>query len=134
MLDGKLYVLVNGDFWFPAGTTISIASKTNIGFLSIQEINSSDLKCYLITSPTIVPNGKRWKISSVLPSQNFVGRKDFVIKIDGNPVFVGVSENFYIGRAFGSINFDLIKGDFWLPEGTTIEPSTNIYGISVIEY
>ena len=126
--------LVEGDFWFPSGTTINITSVENIGFLSIQEIDNTNLKCHLITTSTTVPIGKKWKLSSVLPSQNFIGRKEFIIKINGNSIYVGNSEDFYNANAWGAMTFDLMKGNIWLPEGTVIEPSTNLYGISVIEY
>ncbi len=126
--------LVEGDFWLPSGTTITVISDTNIGFLSIQEIENTNLTCRLITTLSTVPAGKKWKVSSVLPNVNFTGNKQFVIKINDQITNIGNSIHLYDGNAYGAMTFELIKGEIWLPQGTTIEPSTNIYGVSIIEY
>ncbi|WP_297868451.1 hypothetical protein [uncultured Flavobacterium sp.] len=129
------YFLINGDFWLPEGTTISIVSTNNIGFLSIQEIENNNLNCRIVTSLLTVPNGKKWKISSVFPNSSLSGNKDFVIKVNGSSIYIGAAKSgaYYNRGASGNI-YDLLKNEIWLPQGTTIEPDTNIYGISVIEY
>lgn len=129
------YFLINGDFWLPEGTTISIVSTNNIGFLSIQEIENNNLNCRIVTSLLTVPNGKKWKISSVLPNSSLSGNKDFVIKVNGSSIYIGAAKSgaYYNRGASGNI-YDILKNEIWLPQGTTIEPDTNIYGISVIEY
>ena len=82
-----------------------------------------------------VPNGKKWKISSVFPNSSLSGNKDFVIKVNGSSIYIGAAKSgaYYNRGASGNI-YDLLKNEIWLPQGTTIEPDTNIYGISVIEY
>ena len=127
--------LVNGEFWLPSGTTISILSNTKIGFLSIQETDTSNLVCYLVTNTVTVPNGKKWKISSILPNTNLNGMKDFVITINNSSVYVGASKSsaYYNAGASGN-SYDILKNEIWLPEGSSISPGLNIYGISIIEY
>jgi|GEM_PF-1037730 len=125
---------VKGEYWFPSGTTIQIGSSENINYLSIQETDVTNVKSFLITEPSTVPSGKKWKISSVLPSRALYGDADYKIEINSTSVFVGSGQNFTGSYTFGHMIINLIDGPIWLPEGTTLGPSDNIYGVSVVEY
>lgn len=136
--DGMLkwtHFTINGDYWLPEGTTVSVSSTSSISFLSIQEVNSSLVNAKLITSSVTVPAGKKWKISSVMPSVSIVGDTNFLIDINGSSISIGYAyRNRRNSGSIGGDAYSMIDGEIWLPEGTTLSPSSNIYGISLIEY
>ena len=126
--------LIQGELWLPSGTTIQIGSS-NISFLSIQEVDESVVTSKLIASSSTVPVGKRWKITKVLPGVSLTGSKDFLISINGTTTYVGgVVDSRYNSQGVDGFSYYMLDGEIWLPEGTTLSPSTNVYGISVTEY
>ena len=125
--------IVKGEVWLPSGTTISITSN-NIAYLSIQEIDDSSQIHKLIVNQQTVPVGKKWKINSALVSASLLSGRDFKILINGVDIFIG---NVTVGTTGGApidgSPYFLLNGDIWLPEGTILNPSLNVYGISIIE-
>ncbi len=128
------YFTINGDIWIPSGTDVS--AGLNIQYLSIQEYDNVNNSAKLITTSSIVPIGKNWKISAILPSASFTASNNFTINVNGQTIYVGgisIGQTGSTGGVFNNQYFTL-QGDLWLPGGTTIYPSGNIYGISVFEY
>jgi hypothetical protein len=125
--------IVKGEVWLPSGTTISIASN-NIAYLSIQEIDDTSQIHKLIINQQTVPLGKKWKINSALVSASLTSGRDFKILINGVDIFIGnVSVGTTGGAPIDGSPYFLLNGDIWLPEGTILNPSQNVYGISIIE-
>jgi hypothetical protein len=102
----------------------------------LQLYDSSVISVSLITSSTTVPTGKKWKITSVLPSNSIISSGDFSIKINGLITFIGGVSIGQTGSTGGVFNnqYFMLNNEIWLPEGSTIEPNTNILGITIQEY
>jgi hypothetical protein len=102
-----------------------------------------------------VPAGKVWKVESVMPQTSIIRcsdsyynlpapgpSNDFVIVVNGNNVFVGeVTAGITSGYTGGSsaasevfvgVNTGLFP--MWLPASTTLQASTNLRYISVVEF
>lgn len=125
--------IVKGEVWLPSGTTISIVSN-NIAYLTIQEIEDSNQLNKLILNQQTVPIGKKWKINSTILSGSLSSARDFKIMINGIDIFIGnISVGTTGGAPIDGSPYFLLNGDIWLPEGTTLAPSLNVYGISIIE-
>jgi hypothetical protein len=123
------------DIWLNEGTTLQIPFPNNsIKYASLQEYsNITIFEVKLITNIQTVPTNKKWRLLNVLPSAQLNSLSTFKIKINNNSLDVG------IGICSGcspddKLRYSIIKGDFWIPSGTTLEPSTGIYGISIQEY
>jgi len=106
---------------------ITVAKNDAIGQLQYSGVK-------LISSSQTVPQGKVWKIESILGNQyemvniNISGTK---ILVNNNPVY------FYehSSPCLSSDNtFFPVKLPMWLPENTALAPSTGVVYISVIEF
>ncbi len=137
---------IKNEIWLPEGTVITCSTSTPPGYynlidsINILEYLNSNIGVKLITNLQSVPVGKKWKITSVLPNvpittanptqQPYI--KDFSIKINSNIKYVGAVK---LGPDFGQNSaFQSLDGSIWLPSGTTLEPFSNIYGITIQEY
>ena len=142
----KVIFSINNEIWLPEGTVITCSSSTPPGYynlissVSILEYQNSSQFVKLITNLQTVPAGKKWKITSVLPNVPITTANltqlpydiDFSIKINSNINYVGAVK---LGYGFGQNSaFQSLDGPIWLPSGTTLEPFSNIYGITIQEY
>lgn len=92
----------------------------------------------LVNSLQTVPAGKVWKVESVLTSANLninTGSSSHQVQtsaivVNGSTIYV--SSTWGNNQAIGSLN--LTKLPIWLPAGTTLNVSTNVNSISVIEF
>ena len=91
-------------------------------------------KVILLSSLDTVPQGKVWKVTSFLPSTNWVaggtGYISVLIKLN--------NQNKHLTSSRGDYNYGkssaVIPMPIWLPAGTTLEPSTNCGSLSIIEF
>jgi hypothetical protein len=123
------------DIWLNEGTTLQIPFPNNsIKYASIQEYsNITNFEVKLITNIQTVPANKKWRLLNVLPSVQLNSLSTFRIKINSNSLDVGIGICSSCSPD-DKLRYSILKGDFWIPSGTTIEPSTGIYGISIQEY
>ncbi|MCC6601304.1 MAG: hypothetical protein IT223_11620 [Crocinitomicaceae bacterium] len=94
----------------------------------------------LIGSTTeTVPTGKIWKIENIVYSTAIpeTGTQHAVISIGGTSVTVRTSRGVNIASGTESrVSFHTWEQQLplWLPESTTLQTSSNVYKISVIEF
>lgn len=127
---------LNEAIWLNEGAIIQVPSVNNsIKYASIQEFlnTTTNFEVKLITNLQSVPANKKWRILNILPSTPFQTTSTYSIKINNNILDIGS------GICTGCspddrLRYSLIKGDFWVPAGTTLEPSIGVYGISIQEY
>jgi hypothetical protein len=121
-----------GEIYIPSGDVITnIDAK--IAYISIQLIPSNILPAILVTSSVTVPTGKKWKISAMLCSNP--RQSTYSILINGITCIIGnVTQGVAANNGKDRYSFSLLNNEIWLPEGTVLSPSTNIYGLSVLEY
>lgn len=139
--------IIRGDFWVPPNSVISIpdiAGKTQfVGRLFINLYSNLNFEPKVITTATEVPEGKLWKVSSVLLREelefktNTFGNttSDFYVKISINNAEFLIAE---MGSG-GSTGEDgarifLSNNEYWLPAGTTLNIGKNLGAISILEY
>ena len=96
-------------------------------------------KTLLISTTDTVPQGKAWKVVSVLPSDNLLSTsssnwssKTLQINVNNSNVHIAGSANHPGYRIGYSSSYNPLP--IWLPSGTTISPSNNCHSISVIEF
>ena len=126
--------LLSGSFYLPENTTLNISD--NIGLISVVEFDNSLLESKLITTTTTVPSGVDWKITNFYSSVGLNSDPDFYLTINGTNLYVGATRYVSAGgnTSEAEIGVYNLKGDIYVPSGTTISFSSNIYGLSVIEY
>ena len=92
----------------------------------------------LVSSLDTVPQGKIWKVTNILPTLDGSGSSK--IQVNGNDIVVAFSmssntQNSSSGNFENNHNYyNGLQGSYWLPEGTTLQASTNVQYISVIEF
>ena len=139
--------IIRGDFWVPPSSVISIpdiAGKTQfVGRLFINLYTNLNFEPKVITTATVVPEGKLWKVSSVLLREELEFRtntfgnttSDFNVKISINNAEFLVAE---MGNGSSSITngarIFLSNNEYWLPAGTTLNIGKNLGAISILEY
>ncbi len=92
----------------------------------------------LVTNLQTVPAGKVWKVESAMLTGNLginTGTTSYqtqsaIIRVDGQNI--NLMHTF--GNSYGVQFQELTRLPMWLPAGTTLEPSTNIGKISIIEF
>ena len=92
----------------------------------------------LVTNLQTVPAGKIWKVESAMLTGNLginTGTTSYqaqsaIIRVDGQNI--NLMHTF--GNSYGVQFQELSRLPMWLPSGTTLEPSTNIGKISIIEF
>ena len=92
----------------------------------------------LVTNLQTVPAGKIWKVESAMLTGNLginTGTTSYqtqsaIIRVDGQNI--NLLHTF--GNSYGVQFQELSRLPMWLPSGTTLEPSTNIGKISIIEF
>ena len=97
-------------------------------------------KTLLISTTDTVPQGKTWKVVSVLPSDNLLSTsssgnwssKTLEITVNNSAVHIAGSTNQAGYRIGYSSSYNPLP--IWLPSGTTVSPSNNCHSISVIEF
>lgn len=124
--------------------SVNLFAQKTLGFSSVK----------LVTTSETVPAGKVWKIEGVAGSRVLLYRyyssnnADFApaqcyIKINGNDVSVintlgtgAGNGNGNGGAGYSGFTYAASPTNFplWLPEGTSLEVSTNVTYISVIEF
>jgi len=111
-----------------AGTILFATAQNSMEFSRVLLVETLDS----------VPQGKIWKVSNILPTLE--GSGSSIIQVNGNDIVVAFSKssNSYInsgGNMWNDHNYyNGIQGPYWLPEGTTLQASTNVQYISVIEF
>lgn len=97
----------------------------------------------LVSSSEIVPSGRVWKATGIVPFQQTSWLNSpvfYTIAINGNNTTVGHST---YGRATsgsnlgtGSYSSQALAPVFplWLPAGTSLETGANVHAISVVEF
>ena len=139
--------IIRGDFWVPPSSVISIpdiAGKTQfVGRLFINLYTNLNFEPKVITTATVVPEGKLWKVSSVLLREELEFRtntfgnttSDFNVKISINNAEFLIAE---MGSGGSSITdgarIFLSNNEYWLPAGTTLNIGKNLGAISILEY
>ena len=139
--------IIRGDFWVPPSSVISIpdiAGKTQfVGRLFINLYTNLNFEPKVITTATVVPEGKLWKVSSVLLREELEFRtntfgntiSDFNVKISINNAEFLIAE---MGNGGSSITdgarIFLSNNEYWLPAGTTLNIGKNLGAISILEY
>jgi len=106
----------------------------------------------LLTATGTVPSGKVWKVESVLSSSTLAAYNDnssSVNTVSLNILVNGITvtvERSSVGIAsqtgsagvmrahWGYTSGGVTRLPFWLPAGSTLAPSTNAMGVSVIEF
>lgn len=106
----------------------------------------------LLTATGTVPSGKVWKVESVLSSSTLAAYNDnpsSVNTVSLNILVNGITvtvERSSVGIAsqtgssgamrahWGYASGGVTRLPFWLPAGSTLAPSTNAMGVSVIEF
>jgi hypothetical protein len=92
----------------------------------------------LVSSLDTVPQGKVWKVTNILPTLEGSGSSK--IQVNGNDIVVAFSmssngQTNHTGNFGNNHNYyNALQGSYWLPEGTTLQASTNVQYISVIEF
>jgi len=94
----------------------------------------------LVSSLDTVPQGKIWKVTNILPTLDGSGSSK--IQVNGNDIVVAFTLGAHAGYYQSGVSFDYshdyhytgLQGPYWLPEGTTLQASTNVQYISVIEF
>ena len=93
----------------------------------------------LVEQSTSIPEGKIWKIESVLSSSAIISSssdgwssKALSIIVNNNETYLKSSTNNSGYRTGYSVN--ITKLPIWLPEGTSLAPGANCHSISVIEF
>ncbi len=92
----------------------------------------------LVTNLQTVPAGKVWKVESAMLTASMginTGTSSYqshtaVLRVDGQ----SINLRHTFGNANGVHSQELSRLPMWLPAGTTLEPSTNVGQISVIEF
>ena len=93
----------------------------------------------LVSEQMTIPEGMAWKITNVLPEEDFDdGRLGIIVNNFNITVAYSISSN---GQTSSSGNFSNnhnyyngLSGPYWLPQGTTVAPGENTKFISVIEF
>jgi hypothetical protein len=106
-------------------------------FFSTAQNSMTFSKVLLVETLDTVPQGKIWKVTNILPTQNaaFISK----IQVNGSNITVALSTGYfqYVGNGT-HINYDYhyngLQGPYWLPEGTTLQSGVNVKYISVIEF
>jgi hypothetical protein len=97
----------------------------------------------LVSSLDTVPQGKVWKIVSYLPDNAWihsssgnasVTNKEVGISINSSYVALGMYTGNYAGGNSAVSGTAETPFPIWLPDGTTLEPSTNCGSLSIIEF
>jgi hypothetical protein len=96
-------------------------------------------KVILLTSLDTVPQGKVWKLVSVLPSNALLSgsssgwsSNSLVISVNGASITLAATINNPGYRTGYSTGIDFLP--IWLPPGTIVAPNTNCHSISIIEF
>lgn len=88
----------------------------------------------LISSSQTVPQGKVWKIESILGNQYEMVN----INISGTKILVNGGAVYFYEHSSPCLSdnntFFPVKLPMWLPENTSLAPSTGVAYISVIEF
>ena len=92
-------------------------------------------KVILLTALDTVPQGKVWKVTSYMANDNPSVNNITLIQC----LFNNISHNLSTMKMTGNSTYGYSttrEGSlpFWLPAGTTVEPSTNCNGLSIIEF
>ena len=93
-------------------------------------------KVILLTALDTVPQGKVWKVTSYMANDNNPSHNGTTLI---QCLFNNIAHNLSTMRMTGNSNYGYSttrEGSlpFWLPAGTTVEPSTNCLGLSIIEF
>lgn len=92
----------------------------------------------LVTNLQTVPAGKIWKVESAMVTATMgintttsaYQSHTAALRVDGQTI--NIRHTF--GNSSGVHSQNLSRLPMWLPSGTTLEPSTNIGKISIIEF
>ena len=95
-------------------------------------------KAILVSTTDTVPNGKIWKVESVLSASALnintgTGSAQYAatnILVDGLSVFIKSSW----GNSYSSSSVVCTDLPIWLPAGTSLAAAGNVYKISVLEF
>ena len=114
-------------------------------FLNIQAQTLQFSRVLLVTSSTIVPAGKTWKINGILPNSRLTtaycssstscgsSQTQHIIKI--NDTDIDWASTYAKGSSYGYSTTSIFTNQpIWLPEGTTLAASAGVYAISVTEF
>jgi hypothetical protein len=110
----------------------------------------------LVSAQETVPVGKIWKLENYLPTVSLAndlnrlsnqatagGAKNFVILVNGTPIYLQTTLTREVGRNDGywnqdgyatSSDFKIFDAPIWFPAGTSLAASTNVGFISVMEF
>jgi hypothetical protein len=106
---------------------------------SVQSQSLTYNKVILLTALDTVPQGKVWKVVSVLPNNTWLAASSnswysnsLAVSVNDMNVILASTINNPGYRTGYSTNPDLLP--IWLPAGTTLEPSTNCGSLSIIEF
>jgi len=110
----------------------------------------------LVSTQETVPVGKIWKLENYRPTVSLAndlnrlsnqatagGAKNFVILVNGTPVYLQTTLTREVGRNDGywnqdgyatSSDFKIFDAPIWFPAGTTLAASTNVGFIGVMEF
>ena len=127
------YFLLGNALFAPEGTTIEILD--GLQFLNIQLFaNQTNFTIKLIDDFQIVPVEKKWRVISFLVDSPFNSINEYKFKLNSFDVLAGFGNVCPGNNCRDRQARKYISGDLWLPEGTSIEPSTGLFGFVVIEY
>jgi hypothetical protein len=138
--------IIRGDFWVPPNSVISIpdiAGKSQfVGRLFINLYSNLNFEPKVITTATVVPEGKLWKVSSVLLREELEFRtntfgnttSDFYVKISINNAEFLIAEMGSGDSISDGARIFLSNNEYWLPAGTTLNIGKNLGAISILEY
>jgi hypothetical protein len=108
---------------------ISIALLCSSVAMSQDENGLTFNQVLLVEQSTTIPEGKVWKIESVLSGSAILSTS---IIINNNETYVKSSANNAGYRTGYSVN--ITKLPIWLPGGSLLAPGNNCHSISVIEF
>ncbi len=138
--------IIRGDFWVPPNSVISIpdiAGKSQfVGRLFINLYSNLNFEPKVITTATVVPEGKLWKVSSVLLREELEFRtntfgnttSDFYVKISINNAEFLIAEMGSGDSISDGARIFLSNNEYWLPAGTSLNIGKNLGAISILEY
>ena len=118
---------------------ISIALLFSSVAMSQDENGLTFSQVLLVEQSTSIPEGKIWKIESVLSSSAIISSSSntwtsqaLSIIVNNNETYLKSSANHPGYRTGYSVNITELP--IWLPEGTLLAPGGNCHSISVIEF
>ena len=100
----------------------------------------------LVSASQTVPLGMVWKVESVIASSQLApglpynsnggATKSIVVLINGMNAYIKTwdEKNYVNGGAYSAASGTVTDLPLWLPEGTTLEASTNTLYVSVLEF